>query len=258
MLTDADIKNLGEIGLEKVISLSCLYKYIGIDDGVKYVLGENTFKFTDPVEFNDPFDCNEKMIYLVVSAEDEKKYILEIGREKGLSRKKTREHFKNIGNRSLQHKVLKEKKKDFKVSCFSEISDDVLMWSHYADKHRGICIGFGLDIMCKEYVLYPVNYIDKMQKIDGRVITGNAFYYWVTFKAERWSYEREVRAVSKTGKSIINFPQAAVKEVIFGCNVKPTVISSVVKSLKKLRYKNIEVSQMVIDYKTMLLKKKPL
>lgn len=31
------------------------------------------------------------------------------------------------------------------VSCFSETCTDFLMWSHYASKHSGICIGFSLN-----------------------------------------------------------------------------------------------------------------
>ena len=27
-----------------------------------------------------------------------------------------------------------------KVSCFSEKADTILMWGHYADKHKGICL----------------------------------------------------------------------------------------------------------------------
>src|SRR5277367_502008 len=30
----------------------------------------------------------------------------------------------------------------FGVLCFSERWNDILQWSHYADRHRGICLGF--------------------------------------------------------------------------------------------------------------------
>jgi len=31
---------------------------------------------------------------------------------------------------------------EFGVACFSRIWNNVLMWSHYGDKHKGICLGF--------------------------------------------------------------------------------------------------------------------
>src|SRR6267142_5073888 len=30
----------------------------------------------------------------------------------------------------------------FGVLCFSEVKTDVLQWAHYAEYHRGICLGF--------------------------------------------------------------------------------------------------------------------
>ena len=258
MLTDEDFKQLGDEGLKKVLTGNQYFKYISLHDGLEYVLRTNTFKFTDPVQFNDPFDCNEQMIDVVISPELEKKFILEAGANHYLPRKLIRKQLKKIGNTSHYKQALKEKKKDFKVSCFSEIPDDVLMWSHYADKHKGMCIGFDLNVICPEYVLYPVNYIKEMQQIDGMANTPYVFYYWVTFKADRWSYEREVRAVSKNGKSIIQYPKESVREVIFGCNVKPSEILTAIRALKKLRYKDILLSQMVLNKRTIMLKKVPI
>jgi hypothetical protein len=174
-----------------------------------------------------------------------------------LPRNLIRKQFQRLGDNIHYKQVLKKKKKDFKVCCFSEISDDVLMWSHYADKHKGICIGFNLNVICSDYVLYPVNYIKEVQRIDGMANTPYVFYYWVTFKAERWSYEREVRAVSKNGKLLISYPKEAVKEIVFGCNVKPSEIASTVRELKRTRYKGLLLFRMVIDPKTMLLTKVP-
>lgn len=33
----------------------------------------------------------------------------------------------------------------FSVVCFSEVANEILLWSHYADSHRGIAIGFDLE-----------------------------------------------------------------------------------------------------------------
>lgn len=38
--------------------------------------------------------------------------------------------------------VLKEVKDSIYVSCFSKRNDSILMWSHYADKHKGVCFEF--------------------------------------------------------------------------------------------------------------------
>jgi len=28
------------------------------------------------------------------------------------------------------------------ITCFSKVRDDILMWAHYADKHKGLCFEF--------------------------------------------------------------------------------------------------------------------
>ena len=37
---------------------------------------------------------------------------------------------------------IKELRNKALVSCFSERNDSILMWGHYADKHKGVCIGY--------------------------------------------------------------------------------------------------------------------
>jgi len=255
MLKDEDFRRMGREGFQRVQSIQTYYKYSTLYDGIELILKDKTFKFTDPKDFNDPFDCNEAMLEISISPEEEKQQIRDAAAKHHLPRKAVRKSLKLTGNKAVYQDVLKSKKKDFKVSCFSEISDDVLMWSHYADKHRGICVGFDLEHMTKEYVLYPVNYITEVQKIHGMANTPYVFYYWVTFKADRWTYEKEIRAVSKNGKSLIPYPQEAVSEVIFGCNVKQSTIDKSVKALKKLGYRKVKFFRMEIDGKTFLLRK---
>lgn len=257
-MKDEDFKRLGEQGLSKVAATSRFFKYLTLHDGLEYVLKQNTFKFTDPEEFNDPFDCNERLIDIVISHEQERNFILEAGKKHNVPRGIIRKHIKRAGDPRPYQLALKGKKKDFKVSCFSEIDNNILMWSHYANSHRGVCLGFDLDLICEDYVLYPVNYIAGVQQIDGLANTPYVFYYWVTFKANCWAYEREIRAVSKNGKSIIGFPKAAVREVIFGCNVKQSTIKSTVKELKQIGYKHLQYYQMEINERSLQLKKKPL
>lgn len=258
MLKDEDFKRMGSDGFKRVQSLGTYYKYVNLDDGIGQILEKNTFKFTDPKDFNDPFDCNELMLDISISPEEEKQHIKDAAAKLHLPRKVVRKNLRQMGDKTVYQKVLKEKKKDFKVSCFSEISDDVLMWSHYADKHRGICIGFNLEHTTQEYVLYPVNYIDEVQQIDGMANTPYVFYYWVTFKADRWKYEKEIRAVSKNRQSFIQYPREAVWEVIFGCNVKPSIIEKSVKALRRMGYKKLKFFKMEIDANTFLLNKKNL
>lgn len=66
MLKEKDLEKIVINGLKKAKSLKQVYKYINLSDGIEYVLGKNTFKFSNPKEFNDPFDCYEKLINITI------------------------------------------------------------------------------------------------------------------------------------------------------------------------------------------------
>jgi len=78
----------------------------------------------------------------------------------------------------------------FGVLCFSERWNDILQWSHYADRHRGICLGF--DVAGDPKKFGNVHYSN--QKIPPPE-TPDQDYMWqcLSTKFECWSYEREWR-----------------------------------------------------------------
>ncbi|OAQ41966.1 hypothetical protein A5893_02275 [Pedobacter psychrophilus] len=256
MLTNVEFKDLGSKGLEKVLRIQYLYKYVNLSDALDYILKENTLKFSDPVDFNDPFDCSEHLIKIKIDKDSERIFFDEACLKHNIPRRYRRKQIKKLGKTETYTDALKIKKRDFRVSCFSEIPDEVLMWSHYADKHKGVCIKFELDIMKKDYIIYPVNYISEIQEIDGNANTPYVFYYLVTTKAARWNYEKEIRAITKTGNAIIPFSKESIKEVIFGCNVKESEIKKSVENIYRMGYKNIRFSKMELDPNLLGLKRK--
>ena len=57
---------------------------------------------------------------------------------------------------------VKEVRNNALISCFSKRYDSILMWSHYGDKHKGICIEF--DRPDKDFI--DVKYSKKRCKFD--------------------------------------------------------------------------------------------
>lgn len=49
------------------------------------------------------------------------------------------------------------------ILCFSKRWDDPVQWAHYADRHRGLCLGFEIP----DKHLTKVNYVDKPLSVDG-------------------------------------------------------------------------------------------
>lgn len=74
------------------------------------------------------------------------------------------------------------------VICFSRDWKNPLIWSHYADRHRGICIG--LDV--KEDEVYEIIYLN--DKINLFEVDRSALnYFLMTRKFSDWKYEEEFR-----------------------------------------------------------------
>jgi hypothetical protein len=79
------------------------------------------------------------------------------------------------------------------VMCFSQVCDDILMWSHYADCHRGMVIEFdakrfGGDMDVVEYSTERASY--------NPVFDVEGFEHWARVmrrKSRHWSYEKELR-----------------------------------------------------------------
>lgn len=113
-----------------------------------------------------------------------------------------------------------------------------LMWSHYADEHRGICIEY--DTRDQEHPrLLPVNYkapravktsdllrwkLHEDEAAKHRVL--QTYFYT---KSYEWSYEREWRDVSdNSGVTSLPF---RITAILFGLRCDTSIITSVVKLL---------------------------
>ena len=88
------------------------------------------------------------------------------------------------------------------VCCFSRNMNEILMWSHYANNHRGVCLEF--EIIDEEIIngqLIAINYDNDIYAMDtiettssGHLslnITSNGKFLATKFK--NWSYEEELR-----------------------------------------------------------------
>ena len=110
------------------------------------------------------------------------------------------------------------------VLCFSRTWHNPLLWSHYADKHRGICLGFEVPHVVR--VRYDVK---RLVNVVPRILAGGPasealMTRLLATKFRDWKYEDEVRvytdlkdADTATGHYLKDFgPDLVLKEVILG------------------------------------------
>lgn len=81
------------------------------------------------------------------------------------------------------------------TTCFSERPDEHLLWSHYGDNHKGICLAFEVADLINE--LHPCAYQSAMPKAAVWRTNNSAL---ALIKGTAWSYEKEWRVVRKTSR----------------------------------------------------------
>ncbi len=88
------------------------------------------------------------------------------------------------------------------VCCFAKNMDDILMWSHYANNHSGICLEFEIiDEQIIKGQLIEIEYNNELLKLNNieRTKSGHLLLNidsngkFLTTKFENWSYEKEIR-----------------------------------------------------------------
>lgn len=235
---------------------SHLYKYRGVNDNTYRIFKDAALWFADPKSFNDPFDCQlstdsnntveEIEEYLQIIAPE-----LDKSLAKGLVANVLKEPdgWDKLVNSSVQARL-----SNIGVGCFIKEPDNILMWSHYADSHTGLCLKFdviagnGLFFLPQQ-VLYQKKYPVYNHALSNlSCAKSNLIECLLLTKAKKWKYEKEWRVIKFDGAKAHPFEKEALTEVIFGCRASDEFINKI-KSLAlasgfhHLVYKKAEVSR---------------
>jgi hypothetical protein len=141
-----------------------------------------------------------------------------------------------------------------KMCSFSERNDSILMWSHYSDEHKGICIEYDLETLPPDDIrlrmLFPVLYSDDVYDATPHIVRlmekkdFNNLYITISSmrKATEWMYEKEWRLIIIIGPSFTEkeyrFPKAS--KVFLGSKITD---ANKEKVLEICKGKGIEVYQ---------------
>lgn len=150
------------------------------------------------------------------------------------------------------------------IICFCDPNkiiegDDILLWSHYGDKHKGVRIFFETDdIKILSTNLFQVVYSFERACIDIADLSASAFNknvedaYRNTFKTKNksWEYENEVRWIinlkecsQENGRSYIPLLPRAIRRIDFGCKCQSDEIVSI---LDNNAYKHVKLYKALV------------
>ncbi|MDQ8182581.1 DUF2971 domain-containing protein [Pelagicoccus sp. SDUM812005] len=105
------------------------------------------------------------------------------------------------------------------VLCFSRNWKNPVQWSHYADRHKGICLGFEI----KDELLEEVHYTHQRIVLDKKVSEEEITRRNLVTKYIDWKYEEEYRTFINLGQKEDGYHFAyfddglKLAEVIIGC-----------------------------------------
>ena len=229
---------------------SVLYKYrslAGKDrEYVRATILSGTIRLANPSSFNDPFDCAPAFSPQITP---DGAYAL-------AKRYLSREHPKwdpEKLERECQGFVAQTKGVDLAVVaqglregyeqvrqwlavyCVSGSSSSALMWAHYADSHRGICIGFASDTdifaTAQEVKYSHVRHtVDPVHDDDEQRLVNS-----LLLKSADWKYEKEWRCIDfEGGPGLRQVPVQAIREVVLGARISPSDEEAVVGWVRQL------------------------
>lgn len=241
---------------------SILYKYYRIDERFTKLLENDEVWFSDPLGFNDPYDCN-----LVVDSNNTYDEIfnhlkdIRVRQEPELKKRgydlsdehiektadywnknpiKLKEYLKNNQLKEIQNKGM---------CCFSKYDNILLMWSHYADAHKGACLTFDIE-KDKDFFWLPyiVEYPDTYPQINfvKEKDIHKRYKHIIAMKSKDWEYEQEIRIVrdkreQKDYRGNIKFKKEALTEIKFGYKTSDKIIEDTKKLLDRYGYNHIRL-----------------
>ncbi|MBL0476330.1 DUF2971 domain-containing protein [Aeromonas veronii] len=155
------------------------------------------------------------------------------------------------------------------IVSFSETSRNLLMWAHYADEHRGMCIGFDPEVLnsldkyeeersCLAY--YPVKLNYDNQRVDINELPAELSLDMVakkilTTKSDDWIYEKEHRCIVPIGWSNQAFLLGENERVEHAIALMGATRNIKTNEITAEQYKNLIFEELTY-YKGMLFLKK--
>lgn len=245
-----------------------VYKYMSMDTAKK-VFSTGNLRFSSPSIFNDPFELNIGFINWSIPRGQLLNRILnqavaqdlDLQSINALGRRPTSDLVKVYRN------IIEEHRRNLLLFCTSRTRSSTLMWSHYAQNHKGVCIGLYLPTFYENLDLATCNvhYVDKVYPplnilSDNRQEWAVDYYKWINSKSKIWEYEGEVRScILNIEKKIplkdglyydLSYPKENFDEVIFGAGVQENEINDLRKIISENEFPIAIFGQMFISMST--------
>ena len=114
-------------------------------------------------------------------------------------------YYNGLLTNEQRNRIFAEKGQE-RICSLSRVNNNFLMWSHYADGHKGIVLG--IKVIDNNCVISPIQY-DELLHINN--IENQTAIDILSHKHYNWSYEQEIRVFKRR-----EFVKIKIEEIIFG------------------------------------------
>lgn len=144
---------------------------------------------------------------------------------------------------------IREGKQNTGIACFSETPTNELMWAHYADEFRGICIAYDFsdlrDSLDANAAFARLFYTENPPNLElGEDDQETAVRRVLSSKSQKWGYEREWRMFTQRLGRINYRNRATVRTIYFGHRIDPDIRARIERLADR---RDIECSPMQLD-----------
>lgn len=221
-------------------------------DILKYLFEDNVLWFSNPLNFNDPFELKPNIKKLL---NEEKHLVVD-----------TVSSYFNDSNQAhkVHYAIINPILNNTGILSLSGNKEHLAMWAHYANNHKGIvvefdkCHSFFSSLKLPKYAeilhyLEKVTYISNNQR---KSINSDEYFTVDTFcaKSEDWAYEDEYRmsVYVETDNEYIDginiiFPSDLIKCIYIGNKAENETRDYIMGLQEKQQWKHIKVYQMEFD-----------
>jgi hypothetical protein len=225
-------------------------------DRLESILRCNHIYCSKPSDFNDPWDCkpyfNTELLRDTVEAQKHIEWAVRLCQSQGGMSESAIAHMRNeLSNPDvlsgyitrLSHATQQAVIERYRVYCLGPDSSNVLMWAHYADSHKGICLKFGVrnHVFCGAL---QVQYCREFPATRQYSSSPSENLLPLVAKSDVWRYEREYRLIAQDSSNATNhdtlmatagflqLPAGALQAVIVGCQGDYAAVKEVVAQCK--------------------------
>ena len=216
------------------MSIERLYKYGRINEYSEQLFSSATIWQASAAALNDPFECTPSFVFthdpVKISAQLVRVLrknnpcfsdaaILDLANGIYLEGR----HLNPDMWRALRDDLIDVYRNKVGLYCLTERRDSILMWSHYADEHKGYCLEFeATDYSPVFGTAQQVSYSDAYPEID---FYGSSAFEKVRLsfltKFTDWSYEKEWRIFDHDGgPGSRQYPSELLKSITFGIRME--------------------------------------